>query len=345
MDVTIRGGGVFGLAIGWDCARRGAKVRLIERLAIGNGASGGPVGALAPHVPEQWDAKKAFQFDALTMGASFWVAVTAAGGLPTGYAATGRLQSLLPGAPALALAQARGQGATALWQGKADWQVVARQGDWAPPGDQMIRDSLSALIAPQRACLALAAAFRAAGGDLVVGDAPDRGAVIWATGVAGLADLSARFGHPVGGGEKGQALLLAHDAAGQPQVQTDGLHIVPHLDGTVAIGSTSERFYDDPRTTDHRLEALHQRAVAVLPVLAAAPVLARWAGVRPRAATRAPLLGPWPGRPRHFIANGGFKIGFGVAPLVARVMADLVLEGRDRIPPGCGTDWLVTPAR
>ena len=64
-----------------------------------------------------------------------------------------------------------------------------------------------------------------------------------------------------------------------------------------------------------------------------------------RAASRAPLLGPWPGRRRHFIANGGFKIGFGVAPLVAQVMADLVLDGRDRIPPGCGTDWLGAPAR
>ena len=116
MDVTIRGGGVFGLAIGWDCARRGAKVRLIERLAIGAGASGGPVGALAPHVPEQWDAKKAFQFEALTMAASFWAAVAAASDLPTGYAATGRLQSLLPGRTALALAQ----GAAAL-QGIARW--------------------------------------------------------------------------------------------------------------------------------------------------------------------------------------------------------------------------------
>ena len=100
-----------------------------------------------------------------------------------------------------------------------------------------------------------------------------------------------------------------------------------------------------PRTTDHRLDALHRRAVALLPQLAAAPVLARWAGVRPRAATRAPLLGPWPGRPRHFIANGGFKIGFGVAPRVAQVMSDLVLDGHDHIPPGCGTKWLVTPAR
>ena len=134
-------------------------------------------------------------------------------------------------------------------------------------------------------------------------------------------------------------------AAGQPQVQTDGLPIVPQLDRMVAIGSTSERFYDDPCATDHQLDALHQRSVAVLPVLAAAPVLARWAGVRPRAASRAPLLGPWPGRPGHFIANGGFKIGFGVAPLVAQVMADLVLEGRDRIPPCCGTDWLGATGR
>jgi glycine oxidase len=43
-------------------------------------------------------------------------------------------------------------------------------------------------------------------------------------------------------------------------------------------------------------------------------------------------LGEWPGRTGHFIANGGFKIGFGMAPKVAQVMVDLVLEGRDAIP-------------
>ncbi|MEO5615955.1 MAG: FAD-dependent oxidoreductase, partial [Cypionkella sp.] len=35
-----------------------------------------------------------------------------------------------------------------------------------------------------------------------------------------------------------------------------------------------------------------------------------------------------------FVANGGFKIGFGMAPKVAEVMVDLVLEGRDAIPEG-----------
>ena len=71
-----------------------------------------------------------------------------------------------------------------------------------------------------------------------------------------------------------------------------------------------------------------------MPALAEAPVIARWAGVRPRARSRAPMLGAWPDRPGHFIANGGFKIGFGMAPKVAQVMADLVLEGLAEIPDG-----------
>jgi glycine oxidase len=35
-----------------------------------------------------------------------------------------------------------------------------------------------------------------------------------------------------------------------------------------------------------------------------------------------------------FIANGGFKIGFGMAPKISHIMADLILEGVDRIPDG-----------
>ena len=76
------------------------------------------------------------------------------------------------------------------------------------------------------------------------------------------------------------------------------------------------------------------KAVAAVPALADAPVLARWAGVRPRSRSRAPMLGAWPGRPGHYVANGGFKIGFGMAPKVAEVMADLMLDDRDAIPEG-----------
>ncbi|QHA11374.1 hypothetical protein GQR99_13060 [Cereibacter sphaeroides] len=68
------------------------------------------------------------------------------------------------------------------------------------------------------------------------------------------------------------------------------------------------------------------------PWLEGAPVLTRWAGLRPRARSLAPMLGEWPGRPGQYVANGGFKIGFGMAPKVGEVMAALVLEGRDEIP-------------
>ena len=68
--------------------------------------------------------------------------------------------------------------------------------------------------------------------------------------------------------------------------------------------------------------------------IAGAPVVARWAGLRPRARSRAPILGEWPDRPGHYIANGGFKIGFGMAPKVGQVMADLILRGQDTIPDG-----------
>jgi glycine/D-amino acid oxidase-like deaminating enzyme len=44
------------------------------------------------------------------------------------------------------------------------------------------------------------------------------------------------------------------------------------------------------------------------------------------------MLGAHPFRTGEFVANGGFKIGFGMAPKVGEVMADLVLEARDTVP-------------
>lgn len=336
VDLTVRGGGAFGLCIAWQAARRGARVRLIETVAIGAGSSGGLVGALSPHVPENWNPKKAFQLESLLMAQDFWDEVSQASGLPTGYGRVGRLQPLADDA-AVGLARQRGETASALWQGRAEWRVIAASGgEWEPASlsGWLVEDTLSARLHPRMAAAALVAAIRAAGGEVVVGEAAQEGPVIWATGVQGLRDLSAELGRPVGDGVKGQAISLRFDARTLPQLFADGLHIIPHADGTVAIGSTSEQVWIDDSVTDGQLETVYCRAIAALPVLADAPILERWAGVRPRAKSRAPLLGAWPGRPGHFVANGGFKIGFGMAPKVAEVMVDLVLTGRDAIPDG-----------
>lgn len=332
-DLTIRGGGIFGLSIAWEAARRGAHVRLIETDAIGAGSSGGVVGALAPHVPENWNPKKQFQLESLLMAEAFFASVTEASGLPTGYARTGRLQPLADDA-AVTLAHQRRETARGLWQDHATWSVIPTPtGDWHPasPTGLVVHDTLTARINPRETGAALVAAIRTRG-QVLLGDAPDDGPTIWATGIAGLGALSGTLGRTVGAGVKGQAALLRHYAADQPQLFVDTLHIVPHADGTVAIGSTSEHAWADPTATDHQLDALIARACAALPALRGAPVLDRWAALRPRARSRAPVLGAWPGRPGNYIANGGFKIGFGMAPKVAQTMVDLVLEGRDTIP-------------
>ncbi len=334
-DVTVRGAGIFGLSIAWACVQRGAKVQVIDPYGPAAGSSGGIVGALAPHVPENWNAKKAFQLDSLLGAAAFWQEVEGRGGLSAGYLRSGRLQPIADDA-ALALAHKRAETAKILWQDAATWEVIrATDTPWAPhsPTGWLIKDTLSARIHPRRACEALVAALASHDVDIVT-EAPDRGRIVWATGIAGLEVLNARHHRSVGNGVKGQAALFKFDARLSPQLFVDGLHIVPHGDGTVAIGSTSEREYVHASQTDAQVDVLIDKARAALPALRQAPLIDRWAGVRPRSRSRAPMLGHWPDRPEHFIANGGFKIGFGMAPKVAQVMADLVLEDIDAIPDG-----------
>ncbi|WP_375279303.1 NAD(P)/FAD-dependent oxidoreductase [Pseudooctadecabacter sp.] len=337
-DVTVRGAGVFGLATAWALLKRGLSVRVIDPNGAASGASGGIVGALAPHVPEQWNPKKGFQLDSLLMAEDWWADIATMGGRDPGYARTGRLQPLAEAG--VALAKDRAKGAEALWQGRAVWRITDQPGDFAPPSASglWVFDTLSARIHPRQACEALAAAIRAKGGIISADEMPFDGPTVWATGHQGLAELTAQHSRLVGAGIKGQAVLLDHDARSAPQAFIDGLHIIPHGDGTTAIGSTTEREFDDGTATDAQCDALLDKARALMPVLRDAPEVMRWAGVRPRARTRAPMLGQHPFRQGDFIANGGFKIGFGMAPLCAEQLAHLITTGENLIPEAFAPD-------
>lgn len=338
-DITVIGGGILGLCCAWEMIRRGARVRVIERKRIGAGSSGGHVGALAPHAPENWNEKKAFQLDSLLMAADFWAEVEAESGFPTGYARTGRLQ---PVADPEAAENLRDRIAASARQWPAEMAMRLTDQSDAPlvpqsPSGIWLEDRLTARINPRAALAALAEAIRARGGEVIEGPTAGlqdiAGPALWATGTEGLAVLSQDLERAVGKGIKGQSALLRFDAADAPQLFAEGIHIVPHGDGSVAVGSTSENEFAHDRV-DARLDEIVARAREICPQLAEAPVIDRWSGLRPRAKSRAPLLGQWPGRQGHFVANGGFKIGFGMAPKIAAIMADLMLDGVDAIPDG-----------
>ncbi len=338
-DVAVVGGGIFGLASAYACARRGLRVALFDKGRTGGLASGGIVGAMAPHVPEQWNPKKQFQLEALRSADAFWAEVDAASALSSGFGRIGRLVPVTD-ARGLELALARRQGAAELWGDRFDWTHLPKGHDLiaqkaAPFG--VVHDTLSARIYPALACASLRAAFVAAGGEVFEDHAVDEissgrvagkwgvvsaGKIILASGVEGFAMIERWTGRRAGSGVKGQAALLGCDLASAPQISADGIYIVPHANGTVAVGSTSENTFADPTATDGQLDDILERARAICPVLQAAPVRQRWAGLRPKARRRDPMLGPVPGQDGILAAMGAFKIGFGIAHKVGEVLAD-----------------------
>ncbi|MEM7439450.1 MAG: FAD-dependent oxidoreductase [Pseudomonadota bacterium] len=346
-SLIVVGAGVWGLSCALVCAQRGWAVTVLEARQVGSGASGGIVGAMAPHTPDNWNPKKQFQFEALDQADAFWADVEKRAGKSTGYGRIGRVQPISDVA-GLRLATDRGAGAQSLWAGRHTWQVIDRP-NWLSPDQApfgVIHDTLSARIHPAKATAALGHAVVGGGveilegvnvtdlsqtGVVVNGKSRDADAVIVAAGVGGF-DLLAPFtARAPGTGQKGQAALLGCDLRGRPQLYADGLYIVPHADGTTAVGSTSENTYVDPIATDVLLEDVIIRARALMPELTDAPIVQRWVGLRPKPRKRDPMLGPIPGLDRHFAALGAFKIGFGLAGKVATTLADCI-ENRGSVP-------------
>ena len=348
-DLCVVGGGIFGLSTAWAARARGLSVRLVEVEHIGAGASGGIVGALSPHVPDQWNPKKQFQFEALLAAEAHWARVDDASGLSSGHARTGRLLPLADGA-ARELAEARIADARRNWGDAARWEVIDAPGWLAPQAPAgCVFETLSGRIFPRRACLSLAEACRRGGVEIMTGTPVQAvepgqvhtqtgplpaGQIVVAAGVPGFALMADRIGPRAGSGVKGQAGLLRHALPpDHPVLFHDGLYIVPHDDGTVAVGSTSENRYDDPTATDAQLDTLIERARGMMPALRDAPVIERWAGLRPKARRRDPMLGPVPGLPGVYLATGAFKIGFGIAQKVGEVLAEFVTGQAPDLPP------------
>lgn len=333
-----------GLWLAVKAARAGLSVTLVERGNPGDGASGGFLGALMPHSPERWNGKKDFQFRALIDLEDEIARLESETGEYCAYRRVGRLLPVTS-ERGRATASERISDAKANWGGRFSYEVnhTADRGDWpnilhAPHG--IVHETLSARVSPPGLLVALLSSLAVMPKiDLRLGTAVVD--IIPGDKVAKLSDGSAiGFGHmalangvdafpliarlmglqapSLGGGVKGQAALLdAKAPPGLPLVYDDGVYVIAHENGHVAIGSTSENKFDDPHGTDDRLDQIVERARKLCPMIKHAPIIRRWAGVRPRAVGRDPMLGPIPGASGVLAMAGGFKISFGIAHRMA----------------------------
>ncbi|HEY6373919.1 MAG TPA: FAD-dependent oxidoreductase [Edaphobacter sp.] len=111
-------------------------------------------------------------------------------------------------------------------------------------------------------------------------------------------------------------------------VRTPEIYIVPRTTGPHAgraiIGATVEDAGFDKTVHPADIDRLHKLATNLLPILALAPQLEAWAGLRPATPDGLPLLGAVPGQQNHFIATGHYRNGILLAPATAHLMAQLL---------------------
>lgn len=341
-DIAVAGAGIFGLSIAHRAIKKGLRTLVLEAAHVGAGASGGVLGALMPHMPARWNPKKEFQFQALLSLEGHIRQLEEETGLSCGYSRCGRILPLTT-RDKLDHHLERAEESRLRWHPEVtgftyDVEAAGSRSDWldasaAPFG--IVYETLAARTSPRDYLAALAAFVRRhatllesaevadyeeASGllHLAKGEAIGAECLVLAGGFSAF-DLIEHFtGERIGRGEKGQALLL--DGQGledKPAIYCDGLYVVPHGDGTIAIGSTSDRDFADAAPSPARSAELVERATRFCPQLAGRRVLSDWAGIRPRCHKRDPVVGRLPGSRRLYAATGGYKISFGIAHLVA----------------------------
>ncbi|XUY26093.1 NAD(P)/FAD-dependent oxidoreductase [Agrobacterium sp. rho-8.1] len=362
VSLLIVGGGIMGLWAAVKAERLGIDTLLVDADTIGSGSSGGLLGALMSHVPDRWSDKKQFQFDALLGLEAEIAAVEAETGFSAGYRRCGRIIPL-PKPHLRPIAERHRNDA------RSNWKTGTEQFHWhlldKPPVDGwvdaaageagFVHDTFAAKVSPRAFIATFRAYLRQAKhvqvvekcsvstlepsgtATLVSGENIRFGHAMVSAGHDSFPLLSQTFGLPAvprfGQPVKGQAALLrANVDPSMPVVFLNGLYVVPHEDGTVAIGSTSEEEFDDAFATDEKLDALIAHARQIVSLLAHAPVIERWAGLRPKAIGRDPMVGRHPDHSRIIALTGGFKVSFGLAHRLADAALDAMVGKTMDVP-------------
>jgi glycine oxidase len=350
-DLAVVGGGVIGLAVAWRAAQRGLRTVVLERDAIGSGASGVAAGMLAPTSEATFgeQALLALNLESARRWPAFAAELAEQSGADPGYRPCG---TLLAARDADAAAALERDLAFRESLGLAVERLLpSRARDLEPALAPTVRAAAAApddhAVDPRRALAALAAALRAAGAEvregaevteldtsagrvtgvrLADGERLPAAAVVlapgaWAGALAGVPEDARVPVRPV----KGQLLRL-RDPAGpgllERVLRTEDFYVVPRGDGGYVLGATMEERGFDEAVTAGALHDLLRDAVEVLPGITELELEAAGAGLRPGTPDNAPAIGPSELDGLHW-AVGHYRHGVLLAPLTA----DLVVDG------------------
>ncbi len=124
---------------------------------------------------------------------------------------------------------------------------------------------------------------------------------------------------------KGQMLYVHPQKSNliQHVVHAPDVYIVPRGSGKILVGATVEDTGFSKAVEPSTIQQLLSVATKYLPELGSSPIVESWAGLRPGTPDDLPILGPTD-VPGIFAATGHFRNGILLAPITARIMADVV---------------------
>ena len=363
-DVVVIGAGVVGCSVAYYLAREGVSVTILEREAIGSGASAHATGSLSLLGAE------------FSPGASFQIARASYSEfqqiVPELEFATG-VDLLYQRRPSLRLAlddeEADLIKSLMVWQQphvNMHWidakEVHSIEPRLSPSIVGAVYEDESAQLDSYRLNLALARGAELKGANIVNREVT--GLVTSGPTISGVKTASEEIhcdSVVVAAGTwsraftpwlsfpvpvrplKGERLLLNYPGEPLPVLISSPKrgHMISRMDGFTSVGSTGGRDYDQKEifwgeefdrqpTATARLELL-QRAIDVFPDLERAELVQQLAGSRPLSPDSKPIIGPVPGREGVFLATGHTTKGIHLGPITGRIIADYICRGSTRV--------------
>jgi glycine oxidase len=352
-NVAVIGGGVIGLSVAWQLARRGREVTVFDKDRAGRGASWVAAGMLAPVSEFGFENEDFLQFGrrSLEMFPQFLEELAADGGetveidtrgtIVVGFHRddTERIRRIYSfrqdrGLPVQWMTGSEARELEPLLSPKAASAM------WIPEDHQ---------IDNRRLVDALKAAFVTTGGRLEEGAAVTAirdesgrctgvvtdeeeyaagttvlAAGCWSGGIGNIPDRLAPKVRPV----KGQIVSLrTDDTFGFARViRAPDAYILPKGDGRVLIGATEEEMGFDTTPTAGPVMRLIERAWEAVPSIYDLSIDEIVAGLRPGTRDHEPLIGE-SGMDGLVFATGHYRHGILLAPVTAYVVAGMILEG------------------
>ena len=362
-DVVVVGAGVIGCAVAYELARRGADVLVMDSRGVGQGATQASAGMLAPYI-EGYHRGPLLDLAvrSLSLYDQFVADVRADSHRRVPYVRSGSLEVSSADDSVDRLQVIAGELTTA--NVPCTLLDAAATRDLEP----LVAPDVSAgLLIPEHgylvardftAALAAAAARRGAtfastersnspavrgpleqvrrlaATDRDLRVETDHAAVVarhvvlaagcWSGGVA-IEGVPAVPVRPV----RGQLLHLAW--SGQPLRRitwSSRCYLVPLEDGSVLAGATVEEAGFDERATVAGVRDLLDAACELVPQAWQAGFLGARVGLRPGTPDDLPIIGSWSRVPGLVYATGHYRTGVLLAPLTAKLVSDLVLDGR-----------------